>query len=329
MAYTKEIFEKAQEIINQRKTDAENAAEAKRKLFEALEPDYRKWKNEMISAVKEVVRAIEMCPEDAPMFVQQQKMRNLDAQQQIKFLLRKHSLADDYLEVSYSCKKCNDTGIFGSHLCECHIELLKQLAFNEAGKKSPLKFCSFEDFRLDYYSDKYDGEIKSSPRERMASIFEYCKMYAASFDPASSPSMVLTGETGLGKTHLSLAIAGEVIKKGNKVLYNSAQNIFNELKKEHFGKNNDGQYEALVLECDLLVIDDLGAEFSTSFTEAALYNIINTRINLCLPTIISTNLNQHELEEKYGRRISSRLIGDYATLSFSGTDIRQQRNNIN
>jgi DNA replication protein DnaC len=136
----------------------------------------------------------------------------------------------------------------------------------------------------------------------------------------------MQGETGLGKTHLSLAIAGEVIEKGYTVLYNSAQNIFNELQKERFGKgDSDGRFEPMVLECDLLVIDDLGAEFSTQFTNAALYNIVNTRINASLPTIISTNLSLKELEERYTRRISSRLIGEYNTLYFIGGDVRQKK----
>ena len=134
----------------------------------------------------------------------------------------------------------------------------------------------------------------------------------------------MQGETGLGKTHLSLAIAGEVISKGYNVLYNSAQNIFNELQRERFGKSDtNGAFEAMVLECDLLIIDDLGAEFSTQFTNAALYNIINTRINTGLPTIISTNLTFKNIEDVYTRRISSRLIGEYTSLFFLGKDIRQ------
>ena len=82
----------------------------------------------------------------------------------------------------------------------------------------------------------------------------------------------------------------------------------------------------MILDCDLLVIDDLGAEFATQFTNAALYNIINTRINYSLPTIINTNLSLKELEEKYTRRISSRIIGEYAVLDFFGYDIRQIKN---
>lgn len=327
MPYKKEIYMKAQEIIDRRRQESEDRAEAKMKLFERLEPEYGKLKKAMITSVQEALKAIDMSPDKAPAFIEKQKKINLDAQTKIKELLKKNHLPDDYLEIKYTCPKCKDTGFYESKLCSCHIEILKKLAFEEAGKKSPLKFSKFEDFSLDYYSDEYDDEHKCSPKERMSQILDFCKQYAASFD-TSSPSILMYGETGLGKTHLSLAIAGEVISKGYSVLYNSAQNIFNELQKERFGKTDtNGAYEAMLNECDLLVIDDLGAEFSTQFTNAALYNLLNTRINSGLPTIISTNLYMKDIESRYTRRISSRIIGDYAALCFLGADIRQIKNN--
>lgn len=323
MSYSKEIYEKAQSIIDERKKDAEKKLDAKVRLFEKMEPQYREYKNEMINSVREVVKVIDMAPEKAPEFIQKQKIKNLTAQQNIKMLLEKNNLPEDYLEAKYTCMKCEDTGFFESRLCDCHIELIKSLAYEEEGKKSPLKFCLFEDFRFDYYPDEYSSALKCSPREKMKDVFYLCKEYADSFD-TDSLSLFLYGETGLGKTHLSLAIAGEVINKGYSVLYNSAQNIFNELQKERFGKSDtNGAYEAMVLECDLLVIDDLGAEFTTQFTQSALYNIINTRINRGAPTIISTNCSLSEIESLYSKRISSRIIGEYSIISFAGNDIRQ------
>lgn len=326
MAFRKELYIKAQEIIDRRRDDAEMKALGKARLFESIEPLYGKYRAEMISSVKDAVKTIDMNPKDAPEYIQKQKIRNLTAQQEIKTLLKKHGLAQDYLETKYFCPLCHDTGFYESRLCSCNIELVKKLAFEEAGKTSPLKFCRFEDFKLDYYSDKSDGG--PSPREMMSGIFKFCKDYADNFDGAPA-NVLMRGETGLGKSHLSLSIAGEVISKGFTCFYNSAQNIFNELQKERFGKSDtSGQYEAMVLECDLLVIDDLGAEFSTQFTNAALYNIINTRINSALSTIISTNLNMKELEERYTRRISSRLIGEYSVLKFLGSDIRQLKSEL-
>ncbi len=326
MPYTREIYDKAQEIIDKRKKDAEDKVSAKTRLFEAMEPQYTEYKNEMINSVKEVVKVIDMSPEKAPEFIQKQKIRNLTAQQNIILLLRKNNLPDDYLETKYFCPVCEDTGFNESRLCSCHIEVLKKLAFDEEGKKSPLKFCRFEDFDLKYYPDEYSSVLKCSPREKMREILSFCKEYASSFEP-DNQSLFMHGETGLGKTHLSLAIAGKAIEKGYSVIYNSAQNIFNELHKERFGKSDsNGAFEAMVLECDLLVIDDLGTEFQTQFTNSVLYNIINTRINTGLPTIISTNLTLSEIENIYSKKISSRIIGEYAILTFKGNDIRQLRN---
>ena len=323
MPYSRDIYEKAQEIIDKRKKDAENKNSAIIKLFESLEPEYKELKREMINSVKETVRAIDMSPEKAAEFIQNQKIRNLTAQQNIKLLLKKHSLPDNYLEIKYFCPDCEDTGFVENKLCDCHIKLLKDLSFEEAGKNSPLKFCLFSDFSLDYYSEEKTAADEDSPKDKMREILNFCKDYAKEFD-TNSYSVLMMGQTGLGNTHLSLAIAGEVIKKGYSVLYNSAQNIFNTLQKERFGKtDSNGAYEAMVLECDLLVIDDLGAEFVTQFTNAALYNIINTRMNSGLPTIISTNMSLVEIEKQYSSRISSRFLGEYSILRFSGTDVRQ------
>lgn len=328
MPYKREIFEKAQEILDKRKNQAEAKNTAVMMMFENTEPLYREYKNEMIASVKEAIKAIEMSPDKAAQFIEEQKIRNLTAQQNVKKLLEKHGLPEDYLEVKYSCPECNDTGVKGTRLCSCHIELLKDLAYEEAGKKSPLKLCTFEDFKLSYYSDKAPARNDRSPRETMTDIFNACRDYAYNFD-RKSPSILMIGQTGLGKTHLSLAIVGTVIGLGYSVLYNSAQNFFRELQNERFGKSGSSAYENMMLECDLLVIDDLGAEFSTAFTVSALYNIINTRINTGLPTIISTNLSLTEIENQYSNRISSRLIGEYSLLYFDGKDIRQIRNEEN
>lgn len=327
MPYTREIFEKAQEVLDRRRNQAEAKNSAITLMFENMEPEYTKYKNEMIASVKEAIKAIDMSPLDAPKFIEEQKIKNLTAQQNIRKLLEKHGLPEDYLEVKYACPECNDTGVIGTKLCECHIELLKTLAYDEAGKHSPLRLCTFDDFKLSFYSDKALTGLDRSPRETMTDILAVCREYAESFDN-NSPSILMMGNTGLGKTHLSLSIVGEVINKGYSVLYNSAQNFFRELHNEHFGKSNSSAYEAMMLECDLLVIDDLGAEFITSFTTAALYNIINTRMNMGLPTIISTNMTLTEIENTYSNRISSRLIGEYLILMFDGNDIRQLKSEM-
>lgn len=324
MIYSEELFERAREIIDNRRLDADAAREARDRAFDAEEPEYRRWRLQRITSAKNVVKVLSMeNKEEAQKYLDTLRNENLAAQEEIKRLLKKHDLPEDHLETRYFCLKCGDTGSVGTSLCDCMIDVLKDLAFKEAGKKSPLRFSSFRDFSLKYYSEEINPEYGCSPHTRMEQILNLCRDYAESFD-LYSENLFMCGETGLGKTHLSLAIAGEAIKKGYNVIYNSAQNLFSELQKEYFGRpETRGQYEALVLECDLLVLDDLGVEFSSQFTRAELYNIINTRINTHRPTIISTNLSLREIEKEYSTRISSRLIGDYLKLEFFGADVRQ------
>ena len=134
-------------------------------------------------------------------------------------------------------------------------------------------------------------------------------------------NILFVGATGLGKTHLSLAIAKEVTAKGHFVLYGSAQNFLETLEREHFGKK-EGDTLSQLQQCDLLILDDLGAEFTSPFVAASVYNIINTRILSGRPTVVSTNLSLREIESRYTERLLSRFVGCYEVLEFLGRDVR-------
>ena len=139
------------------------------------------------------------------------------------------------------------------------------------------------------------------------------------------------GKTGLGKTHLSLAIANEVVKKGYTVLYDSAQNYLRQIEKEHFGRDNNGEDTlGALISSDLLILDDLGTEFSTILSSAKLFHIINTRMLTKKQIVISTNLSPNKLIDQYSDRLVSRIVGSYIILKFFGNDIRQknQENSI-
>jgi DNA replication protein DnaC len=179
----------------------------------------------------------------------------------------------------------------------------------------------FENFNL--------GVYKSNPEvaARMERNLRIAKAYAENFT-RHHDNLLLIGTTGTGKTHVSTAIAKVVISQGFDVLYDSAQNIINDFENDKFrsGYCNTESASAKYLECDLLIIDDLGAEFVSQFSVAALYNLINTRQNKGLSTIISTNLSGPELAGKYDGRIYSRIVGaDYIVLRFEGNDYRITR----
>ena len=186
----------------------------------------------------------------------------------------------------------------------------------------PLSTSRFDNFDLKYYPDKDTKD--GNPRRIMTKLFKTCYEYAFEFDPKTSGNLLFMGGVGLGKTHLTLAMVGKIIEKGFVPVYGSAENLFSQIEKEKFTDGNRGAYDAMI-KSDLLVIDDLGAEMATPFSKSALYNLVNTRLLANRPMIINTNLTIKEIEARYTPRISSRLIGNFDTDKFIGTDIRQQR----
>lgn len=317
MAYSKETYKKAEQELAQRRSRALAEREEHHRIAVETAPEILEAEEKMSRAGLATIKAIGMGAADAKEYIQKLSEINLEAQAQRRLLLKSNGFPEDWLDVHYTCKKCEDKGFVSGIMCGCFKELLKSIEYEKLCSKLPVGNCRFDNFRLDYYPDG----AGTSPKKRMESVLNYCKAYAADFS-RHSPSLLLYGKTGLGKTHLSLAIAGKAVEEGYGVIYSSAQNLFNKLEKDKFGKA-DTNTEETILDCDLLIIDDLGAEFTTQFTVSALYNIVNSRELEGKPTIISTNLMPEQLTKAYGERIASRILSDYVMLYFDGSDIRQ------
>ncbi len=223
----------------------------------------------------------------------------------------------------FLCKKCEDSGYSSGGMCSCVTDIAKKLAYEELSKSLPLEDCSLENFDLRYYSEEADSE-GAVPRKRATAILNLCRRFVDGFSP-DTRSLLFMGGAGLGKTHLSLALVRTISEKGYGVVYGSAQNLFSAAEKEHFSFSGETTAEESLINCDLLVIDDLGTEFYSSYTSTLFYNIINSRILNKKPTIINTNLTFDELEKRYTPRITSRFIGNYEMREFIGSDIRQQK----
>lgn len=327
MSYSNEVFLKAQDRLKIRREEAEDKAEKHRDEFASVCPEFAAEEQKMQRSAMDVLKVINF-GDGAKEYIEELRNQNLSAQKKIKLLLKEHGYPENYLEPDYFCKKCNDTGFSDGKICPCLLNEMKKLSFEELCEKSSLKITSFDDFDLSYYEDN----LKTYKKMQM--IFNFCKTYANTFT-TENISLLFSGGTGLGKTHLSLAIAGEVAKKGYNVVYGSAHKLFSKIEAEKFGRSQDSNYgetEDMAESCDLLIIDDLGSEFTSKFSAAALYDIINERLLRGLPTIISTNLESGEIEERYSQRVASRLYCDYKLLEFEGTDVRmlkKARKNLN
>ncbi len=322
MSYKRSVYIKAKDILSQRKATAEKEAEMRHSAAVAICPELAQVEREMASHGADVVKAVGMGA-NLDEYIKNLATANLRAQAKRKELLKSAGFPEDYLDVKYTCEICKDTGYNKEFYCQCYRKLIRDVARQELGANSPLKKCTFDSFRLDRYPDVVDSVIGINQREHMKNNFEYCKDYAKNFT-TDSPGLFMYGKTGLGKTHLSLAIANEVIDKGYDVYYGSIQSIMDKLESEHFGRlPREDSIKEDILNCDLLIIDDLGTEFTTQFTTAELYNIINSRILSSLPTIISTNLDLPEIAQAYSQRVASRIIGNSDAMYFCGKDIRQ------
>ena len=324
MAFDRYIYEKAENEIKQRRFDAE------RRHNERLEEIYS-----VIPEIKEIMATISRTNiELSKLIIRRErnfsenfnkiKSQNLRGQATIKQLLVQNKYPEDYLEKVYVCTKCNDKGYTADGIrCSCFNKLLTHFAVEKLNSEANMPECDFEHFSLDYYAGISTPNCPDCYR-KMAENFEFCKEYAEKFS-LNSESLFIIGQTGVGKTHISLAIAKEVSAKGYTVAYGSLLNYISNIEKEHFDRaaNSGSDTMKIIINADLLILDDLGSEFQTNFNESALYNILNSRINRGLPTIISSNLSGKDLQQKYNDRIVSRLLSVYKLLLFVGQDIRQ------
>lgn len=245
------------------------------------------------------------------------RARNTELQEERRKILVKLGYPEDYTAVHYTCKDCSDTGFVGTKMCKCLKQLLITKNIQSSGMGNLIDKQSFDNFNLDVY--KNNPEVLA----RMERNLKFARAFADNF-ARHHDNLLLIGTTGTGKTHISTAIAKAVISQGFDVLYDSVQNIVNDFERDKFRSGyNSEQTSDKYNECDLLIIDDLGVEFVTQFSTSTLYNLINTRRNKGLSTIISTNLSASELAGKYEGRIYSRIIGaDYTVLRFEGDDRR-------
>ncbi|MBR3620621.1 MAG: ATP-binding protein [Clostridia bacterium] len=319
MSYSKANLRYTDEVIAKRKSDAEMIQRERQIQVIRKIPEIGRYLKELSGLASGLLRSMES--DDFESMMREITDTNQKAQRKIRSLLVENGYPEDYLDTPYTCPECGDSGFVNGYACSCRKELLSELNVRDLEAVSPARNCRFDNFSLGYYSDISDAQYGVSPREKMEDILEYCKAYAADFD-MNSNSVYMCGAPGLGKTHLSLAIANVAARKGYSVVYYSAQNLLSDIEREKFSGARP-HTESKALGCDLLIIDDLGSEFSTQFTVSQIYNILNDRINRSKPVIISTNLSPEELEKKYTQRITSRIIGNYTPLFFMGSDIRQ------
>lgn len=320
MAYSAEVLQRARQRLADRKTDKESRYNQNLHTAYTQQPRLKQIDMELRQSMTQAAQTVFLKGGDAVAAMEKIKQENLALQQERKLLLATH-FAPDFLDATPVCSHCGGNGYVGSSMCSCLMALCREEQKKEL-RQLTTGADRFENFRLDYYSDRATRDCPFVPRTVMERTLKACREYAATFDE-NAGNLLFVGNTGLGKTFLSACIANVVTDKGYSVVYESAGQLFAKLEKNRFAPDDKSRAEAeKFLTCDLLIIDDLGTEMSGNFVTAALYSLINERLLANKSMIISTNLNVEELAVRYSAQIASRLEGGFLGLTFMGEDIR-------
>ncbi|MCL1831891.1 MAG: ATP-binding protein [Oscillospiraceae bacterium] len=322
MSFNVKYHVQAEQELLRRKAANDKKRKVRRAEMDARFPEFVQLRALMATAGAKIAGVVldGGDPETASAKIEEIRQENVAAVVRMKELLMNAGKPHDYLDPIYSCPMCQDTGVTQYARCECYNNAVKRFASAEINASTHLTLTGFDTFNVTYQPDEVRIDI-GNVREITQDNFHFCEKYAEDFH-LPNPGILMTGGTGLGKTHLSLAIAGKVLSKGYNVVYGSAPDFFAKVHDEHYGREV-GHTMKLLQAAELLIMDDIGTEYDTSFYVLTFYNILNSRMNAGKPTIISTNLNTNEQELRYGNRITSRFIM-MEILEFHGDDIRQK-----
>lgn len=314
MGYNNEIYMRVREEYRNKAHEKQMEAEARKRKLEAELPALAEVDRALEETALNIWREAAAGTEGLKDRIAKVEKDNLELQEARRLILKTAGYPEDALDVRYDCKKCLDTGVLDNGICDCMKRAIIKESVKSSNISAAIEKQRFDNFSLDYY----EGDDRRSMESNLAII----RSALSGLISGSPVFLLFTGDTGLGKTHLSSAIAGEAIAGGCDVVYDSMQNIVRAYEAERFREEDKTIRYA---ECDLLIIDDLGSEQPSPFAVSCFYNLLNTRLIEEKSILISTNLDAKKLRARYEDRITSRLFGEFIALVFSGRDIRGRR----
>ena len=254
-----------------------------------------------------------------------------DLREQKSILLKAAGYPVDYMEMRYACPDCSDTGYKDGKKCRCFRRSEMKYLYAQSNIEAIVKAQNFSTFSFDYFDDtKVISGLNRTIKQYMGQVLEACRDFAGHFSEKGG-NLLFTGPTGVGKTFLTNCIAKELIDCYCSVIYLSANDLFEVFSKNRFEYQSEDEVRGMyqyVLDCDLLIIDDLGTELNNSFISSELFYCMNERLNRSKSTIISTNHPLNELNDRYGDRVTSRLYSHYTVIPLYGADIRIRKRQL-
>lgn len=248
-----------------------------------------------------------------------------DLREQKALIIRAAGYPDDYLELHYRCPDCRDTGLIDGRKCHCFLQAQMKLLHSQSNLEDVLERENFKALSYEYYDDtEILPQLGITNAAYMRRVVAGCREFVRDFDKKHD-NLLFTGSTGVGKTFLTNCIARELMDDFHSVIYLTASDLFDVFSRNKFDYDNAEDMKDMyrfILDCDLLIIDDLGTELNNSFTSSQLFYCINERMNMSRSTIISTNLTLARLRDSYTDRVTSRIMSGYRIIPLYGGDIR-------
>jgi len=245
----------------------------------------------------------------------------------IRKTLEEKGYPGDYLSPVFRCPLCHDTGFTGEVIrerCACFRKAYQEKIRQEMGLSGGGEE-TFEHFDLSLFSEEVPTGSPLSQRKMMELARKNCEDWANHYPKTTCRNLLLTGASGLGKTFLMRAMAARLMERDVQVLLISAYEFLQTARKSCFDGDDDGMTE--LMSVPVLMIDDLGSEpLLQNVTVEQLFQLINTRQNRKLATVLSTNLALDELRQRYTERIVSRINSSATSIVIPlvGRDVRKR-----
>ncbi|WP_251860597.1 ATP-binding protein [Clostridium sp. Marseille-Q2269] len=317
--YKSEILKEYEKIREEESLALKN----RRKEIEKRLPEVIKIEEEIAKLSIEMSINILKNPDKSEQYIHIIKNKITDLRIKKSELLVSNDYDMNFLEINYHCNKCKDTGYVNNKKCSCYKQKLIKLYYKDSDLKHILNTNNFSNFNFEYFTNEKTDFHSDTPKKNIEKILNKMWHFIETFN-STDENFMFIGTPGTGKTFLSNCVAKELLDRGHFVVYRTADELIQNLKTIRF--TNNKHLEDILINCDLLIIDDLGTESINEFSKVELFNFINKKLLIRKKMIVSSNYSIEMILKNYSERISSRLLGSFTLCKFYCDDIRIQKN---
>ena len=211
-------------------------------------------------------------------------------------------------------------------MCQCEVDLEEEIKKQEEAKAKLDRINRI--LAMSNLGERFrDASFDSfQPTTGTEACWAYTKEYAENFEKQTESGICIYGRAGNGKSHLAAAMVNRVIQRGFTAVFIEVPALFSRIKATYGaeGEGSEDKIMAALSKCDLLVLDDAGAEKPTDWVQEKFYQIINARYKNRLPVVITTNTKDMAgLEDIIGFRAYDRVLEMCVPLKNNGESYRR------